>query len=247
MKKIYILLSAVLLGSTAMAQVEIREFTGGQAVGNDISGTTVMLLADHAGSYSKSFDVLNVSGSTQNLTIKRTRLDNNPTWGDNLCWSPNPDPNFEGHCYSTNEMDMTTWTTPYSGTVPNQDDAVLLTDFEIDVAGDGTYRYYIMNGSAALDSIDVHLMSTVGVKELDEPLATNVYPNPANNVLKIATTGTEGIVDVRIADVLGKIVYSGEIGTMKTLDISDYKNGVYLVSVSTNGQLIQTRRIVVKH
>jgi hypothetical protein len=52
---------------------------------------------------------------------------------------------------------------------------------------------------------------------------------------------------VRVTDVLGKVVYADEAGAIEKIDVSNFKNGVYLISVSENGEAIQTRRIVVKH
>ena len=65
----------------------------------------------------------------------------------------------------------------------------------------------------------------------------------------VNTSGLEGSgASVRIVDVLGKQVYSEEFsGSSKKIDVSDFKNGVYLLTVSEKGSAVQTRRIVVRH
>jgi len=249
MKKVYLLLAAIgVISTSAMAQVEIREFSGGQAVGNDLSGTTWTENVTTEGTITLTFNVLNTSGSQKVLKVNRVRVQEVATWSDYLCWGPNPDPNFEGTCYPASAMNMVNWTTPSGVTVNDNDDANLQVDVDVQSAGTGIYRYIIMDGSTKMDSIDVQFNSSLSIQDqTEEPLGMTAYPNPANNYLTIATTGTDGNCVVRITDVLGKVVYSDEMGATKKLDVSEFKNGVYLVTVTEKGQLVQTRRIVVKH
>ena len=249
MKKVYLLLAAIgLIGTSAMAQVEIREFSGGQAVGNDLSGTTWNETVTAEGTVTLTFNILNTSGSQKVYKVNRVRVQEVAAWSDYLCWGPNPDPNFEGTCYPASQMNMTNWTTPSGITVNDNDDANLQVDVDVQSAGTGVYRYIIMDGSTKVDSIDVQFSSSLSIQDqTEEPLGMTAYPNPANNYLTIATTGTDGNCFVRITDVLGKVVYSDDMGITKKIDVSEFKNGVYLVTVTEKGQLVQTRRIVVKH
>ena len=73
------------------------------------------------------------------------------------------------------------------------------------------------------------------------------YPNPASSMITVNTVGISGDYNVRVTDVLGKVVYSDEANAIKKIDVSNFKNGVYLITVSEKGEAIQTRRIVVKH
>ncbi len=230
-----------------MSQVEIYATQEGQVVGSDISGTTVYIEINQTGNYSRMFDVSNTSGLSQNLAIKRVRVTVNPTWTDNLSWAPNPDPDFQGLCYSANVMDMNSWTTPNIVTLPNQGHANLTVFYDAESLEEGIYRYFVMNGSSAVDSVDVHLTSNLGIQQEEKSLEMSVYPNPANNYFTITTTGIDPFCDMQITDALGKVVYSDEIETSKKLDVNHFKNGVYLVSVMNEGQHTRTRRIVVQH
>jgi len=250
MKKLYTLLSATILTVTAgFSQVEIRAFENGQATGNDISGTTVMISVTSNDLIARTFNVKNVSGNGQQLKIKRQRIVEVTGWEDGLCWGPNPDPQFVGQCYPASSMNTNPWTTPNTAQMPNSGEGNMVIDITPDGAGCAHYRYYVMSGSIAVDSIDLEICSTLGINEPEpEPVGMTAYPNPANNYLSVATTGLEGTFDIRITDVLGKVVYFEEAGPQKEkLDVSNFKNGVYLVTVLDKGQIIQTRRIVVKH
>lgn len=248
MKKIYFAFSALLLSaSMSFAQVEIRAFEGGVAVGNDISGTTVTAITEQDGLVAKTFSVKNTSGSAAALRIQRLRIDEVAAWTDGLCWGPYPDPNFEGHCYGAGQMLTNPWTNPHDANLTTNGDGNLVLDIHTEGAGTALYRYYVMNGSVKVDSIDLQVTSVLGMDELEEKAGMTAYPNPANGQLTVATTGVEGTVELRITDVLGKVVYNEEVGATKKVDVSEFKNGVYLVTVLRKGESIQTRRVVVKH
>ncbi len=249
MKKIVTLLSVALLsGFTAFGQVEIRLFEGSAPVGNDISGTMVTVNVTDTVLVAKTFNVKNVSANSLGLNIERYRVTEVVNWTDGLCWGPNPDPNFEGHCYSAGQMLTNPWTNPHVSTIPPNAAGNLVVDIHNEGPGGcGLYRYYVVQGSTRIDSIDVMVCSTVGIDEQQEEVGMTAYPNPANNQLTVNTTGNGGNYVLRITDVLGKVVYTEEAGAVKKVDVSDFKNGVYLVTVLEKGNLIQTRRVVVKH
>jgi hypothetical protein len=248
MKKLYALLSATLLtGAAAFAQVEIRATENGLPVGNDISGTTVMISVSSDELVARTFAVTNVSGETGNYKIKRLRITEVPGWEDGLCWGPYPDPTFVGQCYPASGMTTNPWITPNSAPMDNGGNGNIISDIHTNGSGCGHYRYYVLKGNATIDSIDVEVCSTLSIEEPQEEPGMTAYPNPANNYLNVNITGIGGTADLRITDVLGKLVYSDEVSSAKKIDVSNFKNGVYLVTVLERGTVIQTRRIVVKH
>jgi hypothetical protein len=255
MKKLYAFLFSIGLVSAVSAQVEIRDYTGtgGTQVGNDISGTTYTVNVTQTGLVVQHFAVTNVSGSNQYMRVKRLQLSAPGDWTNALCWGQDPDDYFEGGCYTTSQMTTNPWTSPnatgtnHAPMIDDQNHGDLKLEIDVQSAGTGLYRYYIMpnQGGAAIDSIDLQINMSVGIEE-KEVLGMTAYPNPANNALTVNTTGTENVV-LKITDVLGKVVYYDEVGAIKKLDVSDYKSGVYLVSVYNEGVLVQTRRVVIKH
>lgn len=256
MKKLYSFLFSISLISVASAQVELREYTGtgGTQVGNDISGTTDTIVTSQEGLMWIHYAVKNTSGADAYLRVKRLRISVPGGWEDEVCWGQDPDTEFEGACFTAAQMPTNPWTTPnivggnhaqmiYSGNIGD-----LKIGITVGSGGVGRYRYYIMpnQGTAPIDSIDVLIESSLGIVDEKEVLGMTAYPNPANNVLTVNTTGTDNVV-LKITDVLGKVVYYDEVGAIKKVDVSDYRNGVYLVSVYNEGVLVQTRRVVVKH
>ena len=247
MKKLYTLIALCAFTGFGFSQAEIRLFEGGAAVGADISGTTHEVIVNTSEMHQVVFQVKNTSGSPKEWRMMRYRVNTPPAgWTDGLCWGPFPDADAEGQCYAPGGMPTNPWLSPTDMTIVENGNIVV--DVHTGEQGCGIYRYYIMQGSSRVDSIDVEMCYALGVDEQEEVAGMTAYPNPANGLLTVATTGMDGNYEIRVTDVLGKVVYNETAsGAKKNVDVSEFKNGVYLVTVLDRGVVIQTRRVVVKH
>jgi hypothetical protein len=246
MKKIYLLGFSLLLVAALNAQVEIKRSSGGGvSVGSDISGTEVAQTVTEDGLHAYKYNVIN-TGTPGTFSVTRLRLVDESTWVDGLCWAPIPDAAFEGSCYGNDVMPTNPWSTPTSITLPTEGVGELICDIDSEGSGSELFRYYILKEGVLTDSLDLRV-SYVSAIEEKEVVSVTTYPNPAVNQLTVKTTGLEGEISVRITDVLGKVVYNQEVNTPKKIDVSDFRNGVYLIGVYQDGQMIQNKRIVVKH
>jgi hypothetical protein len=82
----------------------------------------------------------------------------------------------------------------------------------------------------------------------DKPEITlSVYPNPATDFINITIKGNTNDAVVKIYSALGTEVFSEEIDTFKKIDVSDFKNNVYIINVYSKEELLQTSRFVVRH
>lgn len=240
----------------SMAQMTIT--LEGQST--DISGTTEVLVSKIGKDNHINFYIKNLSGEERFWKIKRLRLDAPPTgWQDYVCWGLE---NESGTCYGHNAVNP--WSTPEpvqhvdinTGKVEsgllNGESA--LANLHADLRsttnpGTVTYRYYVYEeGKAYEDSIDVTYTAVVGLNEgKNIPVSMSAYPNPASSMLTVATTGLNDEFVLRVSDVLGKVVYEEVTSSTKKVDVSDFKNGVYLITVINDGSVVQTKRVVVKH
>jgi len=102
---------------------------------------------------------------------------------------------------------------------------------------------WILIGSNAVKVKSFAIQKTVtGIKQLDNNnVQVEVYPNPANNYIKV--TATKNITEIKLIDVLGKEVINSE---EKNIDINSFNDGVYFVRVET-GEGILTKKIIVQH
>jgi len=90
---------------------------------------------------------------------------------------------------------------------------------------------------------DINLTSVTGVEDIDISSYVSVFPNPsAGDVYVNIHAANLGSVDVKITDVMGKVITesnSNTAGNMK-FDLSGQSNGMYFVEVkSANGSMTQ--------
>jgi hypothetical protein len=185
--------------------------------------------------------------SNGDVSFRVKEISTSPCISDQICGFVFPDPNFQGSCWSPNSADY--FSPSMSGINFAAGDTVIVKpQGSITCGACAQYRYIVRLNGTEIDSFDLKVCSTLSVpNQLQEEFDVRVYPNPSSSVMTIQATGVEGNVDVKIADVLGKVVYNESVSPLKKIDVSDFKNGVYLVTVSDNAKKVQTRRIVVKH
>ena len=95
----------------------------------------------------------------------------------------------------------------------------------------------VISGSAQ-DSVDVPSVSDNQIEDF------KLYPNPAFNNVVYITTKDNGIKEISIYDVFGKVVLTDRIRN-SALDISRLIPGVYVIQVIENKKTM-TRKLVVK-
>jgi len=72
----------------------------------------------------------------------------------------------------------------------------------------------------------------------------NIYPNPASELLFIENYGALVIDQIEIADITGRILFSGAASTSNQIDVSDMEAGNYFIKIISAGKLI-TQKITV--
>jgi hypothetical protein len=241
MKKIILaVVTLTLFASGSMAQDASIRVKG---TATDVSGTELNEVVNvSTREHVIDFTVDNLSGSTQNWSLSRKTLTPSIGWIDEVCWGAIS--TGEGNC-STPTGDS--FTTGY--TVPVQ---TTTTDAEINIyitaptGGSSSYRYYIMNGTTKVDSVDVTITKTLGLSE-NISLALTVAPNPASNVVNINMEGVSS-ANLKIVDVLGNVVLKEIVyESSKKVDVTKFKNGIYFITVEAEGIKPITRKLIIRH
>jgi choice-of-anchor B domain-containing protein len=105
----------------------------------------------------------------------------------------------------------------------------------------------MQNGVFLLDATQTYNLP-ITVKEGSlENAFVNLYPNPAKGQMTLISN-IQMITQVTIADLLGKTVYNHQFEQMgkNTIDISNFSNGTYIVTLKTNkGSL--TKKLIVNN
>ncbi len=242
MKKLYTLLATFSLVSLSWGQYEIFLEGGSTDIGGTVHVVDNVVPDDLV---AVKFYIQNLTGSDQTMSACRTKIYAPFQWTDQVCWAPYPDPTFQGGCYPVSQ---TVWCSP-TVVIPAAGEGELIADINVITSeGGGLYRYYFKVGGVAVDSVDIHINPLASVDEPGQAqVGMTASPNPASSSVTINTAGGSGDYQVRVTDVMGKVVYSGQAGAVETIDVSNFNNGVYLVTAFEKGEAIQTRRIVVKH
>lgn len=85
-----------------------------------------------------------------------------------------------------------------------------------------------------------------GVKDLKQDPNFIIFPNPANDNVTLQLNNSKP-GSVKIVDLVGNIVYSETIAGHAKIDVAEFKNGIYFVSVEADGVKMLSRKLVVQH
>ena len=90
---------------------------------------------------------------------------------------------------------------------------------------------------------DVKLNTSLSLQSFDKE-DIKVFPNPANNYINVVSGNNSIIEDISIYNFIGQKIDSLQPNTAeKTVDISNYNSGIYIVKTSILGKTSATRII----
>ncbi len=86
-----------------------------------------------------------------------------------------------------------------------------------------------------------------GINENSFAASINLFPNPANNHLSIALGSNNKKIEVAIADITGKIVYTTTIVETDKVEVNtnEFAEGIYIVQIQS-GEFISTKKLIIK-
>ena len=225
------------------SQIEIYE-NGGTT---DYSGGEYYLSPYNNSDHSVFFTIVNSTGIDQNWVITRKIINaSNATWEAIVWW---PTVGF-GEAYQLPNTSSSPWTTPLAYTILNNESAKLdiyITRESLTVDTDITYRYYVgPNETTFMDSVDVKFEWYAALDDEIENSSISISPNPTSNFINL-TINNEVSTTITLVDVLGKVSIKETMSGSKTINVSDYKNGIYFLRIESDGVKAITRKIIVRH
>ncbi len=152
---------------------------------------------------------------------------------------------------------------PYPGGV--QDDSVAeVGDFEAGGCGQGNpfgefNRTHVRSGEAevlgaycyasCLDCNGDTVGTIIGIEEIQDFIGLEAFPNPAEDVFNVRFDGFDGLADIRVFDLSGKVILAERTrvvpGMVTTHGTESFRPGVYILEVR-NGLHRSTLRLTVK-
>ena len=244
MKKLYFTVLRI-LPSLLIAQTTINL----QDSEENISGGAYEFTASSADAVDVPFEIKNTGGGDVAWRITRLKVDVPASWSDFICWGHATD-QFGGTCFSASQMNANPWTTPQGtsfSVAPDEYGKLKVTISPTEGAtGLGHYRYYVSNdGANYIDSVDIKFDYSLSVEEV-EPISVSIVPNPASDYIQVNLEGV-ATAQMKMVDVLGSEVLNQTVSTASTFDISNFRNGVYIMSFSAPASKSIVRKVIVKH
>ncbi|MEA3494696.1 MAG: T9SS type A sorting domain-containing protein [Bacteroidota bacterium] len=118
---------------------------------------------------------------------------------------------------------------------------------EYSLSGDFIVNHFVMNECYATDTmIDTITIIPSSIKNNNDSELISVSPNPSTGLFSV-NFGKSKIDKIQITTVDGKLIYQKLIKENTcTINLSDYKTGIYLLNVFTKGQIIRKSLLVRK-
>lgn len=102
---------------------------------------------------------------------------------------------------------------------------------------------FIVNSENLVPNFGFEIWDGLSVGELASNASMQIFPNPANDFIQISGLNYD---QVQIQNLLGQTILSMEQNQNSMIDISNLEDGIYLVSVMNNNQIIETKKLLVK-
>jgi hypothetical protein len=243
MKKILLSMAIVLIAAFSVnAQSYILSQHG------LVLGDTMTFFADSAGASEIIFSaaVTNNTGHTSEVMVARNVISGAGESVSQICWAES--------CFPP-DVDTVGPQTMESGAISGEEDFAI---------------HYIVNGAVGVSVIEFIIYDKNNPSEVSKIVAkfdpspdginenilkniwlSDVYPNPATNFVVIDYKLPSEIdnASAKIVNLLGSIVKEQEVNIHNTkmrMDVSDLNSGIYFYSLTVNGDIYSTKKLVIR-
>ncbi len=242
MKKLFLLLLLAIASVSATIAQEVQITKDGVDYTNGTYNCWFDI-TDYTGNlpYSLSgFEVKNIGPSSKTLRMTRTEISVVDSTENYFCWES---------CYSPQTN------ISLGNVILNSNQSFL--NMYLDYKPKGHYgittiRYRIENIADTTDgaSILVHFSATpTSVKDLTPVAKLNsLFPNPAKNSITVNYTLNPSQSNLEIRNVLGQIQKNVMLtagSKSVNLNVDDMPSGIYFITLKSNGNVIDTQRLIV--
>ncbi|MDG2226377.1 MAG: T9SS type A sorting domain-containing protein [Flavobacteriales bacterium] len=250
MKKAFLsVLTVFTLSSFAQVQLKIEDAAN---PGANIDGTTITVV-DVASVFEIELDlhVINEGTNTVELAVRTSEIDVCANTSNATCWVVCPPFNNAG--------DSPVQTSAFSETIAPNDTVISFAAhykpenldccsmFKYEWLDKGNFNAVVASVIVRFDHTNAGTVCAVSVKEQEVNAEVLISPNPANDKIVLSLSNIENFngISIHVFDMLGKKVSSiSQVGPINNLNVSEFKNGMYFVSIMKNESLIKTSKLI---
>lgn len=247
MLKKLLTISLIACFSAVSAQnIELRKHGGASTL---INGTTIDVIDTVGVSLTQDvevkIDAKSTYTSTKTIRVKKIELTTSAPLSENaICW---------GVCTIG-----TVWAvapTVISDPVPMTAAQTILYSGHVypkKQGGNSCFRYIWFDVANPNDSTWVDVCFKVrgysSLTEIKKQTSLKLFPNPARDIVTIAVESSVNNKTIAITDMLGRRVYSKNTQNKKdnvSVNTSNFRPGVYFVSITADNKVIKTEKLVI--
>ena len=184
-----------------------------------------------------------------NLTISGMNLESVTQQGNSRCWFYHLTPNGwdPDDCRIVWVLDGDTITFDETPIETNCTDP--------DLIGSSSHTFFVTVTDTITNCTTRRVLSgsafrlakkAVGIENLNEDQTMTIYPNPTDGILNVDLSSNDSAI-ISLIDISGKKVSEIQTNSYKTrINVSDLKDGFYIVVVNQNGKQLSKRVIIKK-
>ncbi len=247
-KGIQMMILGLLLGLSVKSQIVLVDKETASVVPE---GTVIDVWGDPSATLMSwhELGVINKTGTTTKINMKRYTLNAQNNTEDYFCWyvclgavNSNDNPavyHSEGACFNSNDSDTLDYFTAYYK--------------PMGLTGNATYRFVWFDADDANDStyLDITFhVSPLTINDVKTEMSMNVFPNPMDGILNLQLNKVDfnSKVTMEIYDIIGNNWMTQNIFSSNSrTDVSELPNGVYLVKILVDEKTILSRKIIISH
>ncbi|MBK8927463.1 MAG: T9SS type A sorting domain-containing protein [Crocinitomicaceae bacterium] len=239
MKNIFTIGFTIALGGVSFAQ-DLEFHENGVA----ISGTVITIDSSETCDHTLgNYYIVNKTSGPLTISWSRTRAAHMSPYTDQIC--------DDILCFDASNT--TVYQRPTTMTVAAGDSTVFQPKvYPYDTPGCAIYTYKAYTGLGTFqDSIQVKYRfggQDCFLETPTEEIVYSVYPNPASDQLNIKLNTGGNAVQLKLFNIMGELVMKTQlVEGNNTVSLNDLTNGIYFYSIVKNGEVVETRKLIIKH
>lgn len=126
---------------------------------------------------------------------------------------------------------------------------------QFETTGTATYRVEVFDVDDEENSayVDITWVIDPDLTSVDEyaDLSSSLSPNPASGIAALSIAGVEDMLSVQVMDLLGQEIsnelFNPAAADRYLIDTEGMQNGIYLVAIRSEEEVLKTIKLVVKH